>query len=127
MELVCPSCESRVETEDHVEEILDGEIPRCECGSMFRPDVVLFGESLPRETLRRSQREAEKADLLLSIGTSSVVQPAASIPTLAKRNNANLIEINPERTPLTPRVDHFMKGKAGEVLPELVERVKDNI
>ncbi|MEF8873366.1 MAG: NAD-dependent deacylase [Candidatus Thermoplasmatota archaeon] len=123
-ELVCPSCGSREETEDHLDEIIDGNIPRCECGSMLRPDVVLFGESLPRETLRRSQRNAEETDLLISIGTSAVVQPAASIPTLAERTGSVLIEINPEKTPLTPRADHFLEGKAGEKLPELVEQVK---
>ncbi len=124
-ELFCSSCNSREGTEDHLDEIVEGDIPHCGCGSMFRPDVVLFGEPLPRNVLSVSQREAEEADLLITVGTSAVVQPAASIPTLAKRTGSVLIEINPERTPLTPRVDHFLKGKAGEKLPELVEQIRD--
>lgn len=122
-ELVCSSCQKRAKTEDHVGKIVEGDIPHCGCGSMFRPDVVLFGESLPREVLRRSQCEAENADLLISIGTSAIVQPAASIPTLAKRTGAVLIEVNPVRTALTPRVEHFLEAKAGEKLPELVEHL----
>ncbi len=120
-ELVCHSCKERTETEEYLNEVLEGDIPHCDCGSILRPDVVLFGEPLPRKVLRSSQREAEETDLLISIGTSAVVQPAASIPTLAERTGSVLLEINPERTPLTPRVDHFLQGKAGEILPELVE------
>ncbi len=122
-ELICSSCRERVKTKDHLKYILDGDIPHCKCGSIFRPDVVLFGESLPLGVLRKSQHEAERTDLLISIGTSAVVQPAASIPTLAKKTGSVLIEINPKRTVLTPKVDHFLKGKAGEKLSGLMERL----
>ena len=120
-ELLCSDCNSREKTEDYLDEIRGGDIPHCGCDSIFRPNVVLFGEPLPRNVLIRSQREAEEADLLITVGTSAVVQPAASIPTLAKRTGSVLIEINPERTPLTPKVDHFLRGRAGEKLPELLE------
>ncbi|MFP4608600.1 MAG: SIR2 family NAD-dependent protein deacylase [Candidatus Natronoplasma sp.] len=121
-QLVCDSCGERKETEELVEDILSGETPRCECGKVMRPNVVLFGEPLPAKILEKSWSAVEKCDLLMSVGTSAVVQPAASLPSLAKRKGATVVEINVEKTPLTPRADHFLEGKAGQVLPEVLER-----
>jgi NAD-dependent deacetylase len=97
--------------------------PRCPCGALLRPGVVWFGESLPRAALERAERAAASADVLLSIGTSSLVHPAASLPERAQRQGALLIEVNPHPTPLTPQVDVALSGPAGQLLPKLVEEL----
>jgi NAD-dependent deacetylase len=89
------------------------------CGAYLRPDVVWFGEALPRDALARAFQEATQCDAFLSIGTSGLVEPAASLPRFAKRAGAFLIEINPEETPLSAIADVVLRGKSGEVLPEL--------
>jgi len=94
--------------------------PRCACGSLLRPDIVWFGEMLPAEPLDRAFRAAESCDLFLVAGTSALVQPAASLPLLAKQRGATVIEVNPEPTPISPLVDISLQGKAGEILPALV-------
>lgn len=102
----------------------DGQ-PRCDaCDGLVRPDVVWFGESLPEEEWEGGVRASESADLFLSIGTSAVVYPAASLPSIAKRAGAYLVEVNPEPTPLTPAADEFLQGPAGSLLPALVEAAR---
>ncbi len=97
-------------------------VPHCHhCGGMVRPDVVWFGEMLPEEEWASAVRAAESADVFFSIGTSGVVYPAASLPLLARRRGAFLVEINPEPTALTDRVDLFLQGPSGEILPALVD------
>lgn len=93
---------------------------RCpRCSGLIRPDVVWFGEMLPEEEWDGSIRAAEAADIFLSIGTSGVVYPAASIPLVAKRHGAYVVELNPETTPLTDSADEFIQGLSGEILPAL--------
>ena len=95
--------------------------PRCECGGILRPDAVFFGETIPAEALWRSRQAATDCDLMLVVGTSAVVQPAAMIPVIAKENGAKIVEINPERTPLTVDVsDYLIMGKAGEVMNQIL-------
>ena len=94
--------------------------PRCGCGALLRPDVVWFGEALPADTLERAFKASETCDLFLVVGTSALVQPAASLPLMAKRNGATVIEVNPEPTPLSDRVDICLHGKAGEILSALL-------
>jgi len=92
--------------------------PICKkCGALMRPHVVWFGESLDTELLSEAVKMCSKADLMLAIGTSSLVYPAASIPMTAAESGVKVIEINPESTPLTPRADTSIRGKAGDVLP----------
>jgi NAD-dependent deacetylase len=95
--------------------------PRCNtCGGLCRPDVVWFGESLPQTEWRAAAKAAEEADVVLSVGTSSTVYPAAELPLIAQRAGALVIQINPAPTPLD-RHAHNLRGPAGEVLPRLVE------
>jgi NAD-dependent deacetylase len=102
-------------------EEISGSSPACpKCGAKIRPDVVWFGEMLPQGILKSAMQAARESDVFLSIGTSALVQPAASLPLMAKQNGAVIVEVNLEETPLTPLVDYFLLGKAGEVLPELV-------
>ena len=105
------------EPEEH-----DGDVPpRCpRCGAHLRPDVVWFGEMLPPAALDAASRATGACDLFLSIGTSSLVYPAAALPYEALENGATLVEINPSETPLTAYADHALRGEAGRVMPELV-------
>ncbi len=96
--------------------------PRCpRCGGLLRPDVVWFGESLPRPALEAAFEAAEQCDIFLSIGTSALVQPAASLPLVALQRGAVTVEINPNSTPLTPNVTYALPNPAGQALPALLQ------
>ena len=98
--------------------------PRCpRCGGLLRPDVVWFGESLPQKALHTAFTAAEQCDLFLSIGTSSVVQPAASLPLVALEQGITTVEINPNPTPLSARATYVLPGSSGQILPVLLERL----
>lgn len=109
------------------EEVLNqAGVPRCtKCGGLIRPDVVWFGEMLPDDEWENAVRSTASADVFFSIGTSGVVYPAASIPLMAKQQGAFVVEINPEPTPLTDRVDEFLMGPSGIILPALYKRFID--
>ena len=96
--------------------------PRCGCGGAKRPAVVWFGEMLPEEALQQARDALEGCDFFLSVGTSAVVEPAASFVHIARHHGASAAEINRDPTPVTRVVDWSLLGKAGEILPELVER-----
>ena len=95
--------------------------PTSEAGGLLRPNVVWFGEMLPARELERAKTDSAECDLFLSIGTSAVVQPAASLIELARLNGARAIEINREPTPISELVDVTLYGKAGEVLPAILD------
>lgn len=95
---------------------------RCECGRICRPDVVLFGESLPKDSLEKAIQEIRSCDLLLMVGTSGVVYPAASLPPLAG-DGTKIVEVNPEASSLSHLSDIFIQGNAGEVLPKIVSKL----
>jgi NAD-dependent deacetylase len=99
-----------------------GPLPRCEtCDGLLRPHVVWFGESLDSELLQTAIRDARASEVMLVIGTSAVVQPAASLALEAKWAGALVAEINLERTPHSDQLDFSLRGKAGEIVPKLVE------
>jgi len=95
--------------------------PLCACGALLRPDVVWLGEELPREAMRRAQQWAEQGGVMLIVGTSATVQPAATLPMLALQHGAALVEINPEATPISALAQVSLRGRAGRLLPELAE------
>ena len=99
-------------------------VPTCSsCGGLLRPDVVWFGEPLPRGELEAAVKASRACQVFFSIGTSGVVQPAASLAHAARNNGSVVVEINAEPTPLTPKVDFAFHGKSGELLPDLVKAV----
>jgi len=99
-------------------------VPTCtSCGGLLRPDVVWFGESLPHEQLGKAIEASRTCDVFFSIGTSGMVQPAASLAHAARTQGTVIVEINAEPTPLTPQTDFFFQGKSGEILPALVKEV----
>ena len=99
-----------------------GESPKCKsCGGLLRPHVVWFGESLDPSILNQSIGASRMSQVMLVIGTSSVVQPAASLALEAKSGGAVVAEINLETTPHSHLMDFFLLGKAVEIVPKLVE------
>ena len=101
----------------------DGErVPRCaHCGALLRPDVVWFDEALPAGSIEAADAAARECDLLLVVGTSALVYPAAALPVAAREAGARVAEINPEATPLTPTAHFVLRSAAGVALPALVE------
>jgi NAD-dependent deacetylase len=95
--------------------------PRCACGGLLRPDVVWFGEALPAGEIERAMLAGRAADVVLVIGTSSLVYPAAAIAPIARSAGAFLVEVNPEETPLTPLAHASFRAKAAQIVPRLVE------
>lgn len=97
-------------------------IPLCPCGARLRPDVVWFGEGLDPDDFEAAVEMTGTTDVLLVVGTSGLVYPAASLPGVARRAGASVIEVNPDDTPLSAEMDVVLRGAAGEVLPELERR-----
>ncbi|NJE00876.1 NAD-dependent protein deacetylase [Thermococcus sp. JdF3] len=124
----CTSCGygEYLKESGRLEEFLtEKELPRCpHCGSLLRPDVVWFGEPLPRSALNGAFRLAERADVVLVIGTSGVVYPAAYIPQIVKETGGRVIEINTEESGITPIADVFLRCPAGEAMEKLMPRIK---
>ena len=104
-------------------EFIDG-IPKCKCGGLIRPDIVWFGEFLPQDQFNASEKASEECDVFFVIGTSAVVYPAASLIYTAKTSKAYLIEVNIERTEISHIVNESYFGQAGEVLPEIIDKIK---
>jgi NAD-dependent deacetylase len=98
--------------------------PRCQCGALFRPDVVWFGESLSEKDLAESYTALKSCDCLMVVGTSAVVQPVESFPAIARSGGAFIVEINVESTPISGWVDASILGESGEVLPQFLERLR---
>lgn len=101
------------------------EVPPCcpRCGGYLRPDVVWFGETLPSGALEAAFEAAASCDVFLSIGTSALVQPAASLPVAALKNGATVVEINPDTTMLSSRMTYVLRGPSGQILPELLNQL----
>jgi NAD-dependent deacetylase len=99
----------------------NGMPPACECGGVLKPNTVLFGEQLPPAVLNKAIAATASCRLMLVIGTSSAVQPAASLPYLAQQQNAKLVEINP--TESLDGADIFLPEKAGTAVPAIMQEV----
>jgi NAD-dependent deacetylase len=94
--------------------------PRCACTGLLKPDVVLFGESLPQQALQTAWRAAAECDLFMVVGSSLLVHPAAQIPVLAKEQGARLVILNIDPTPLDGIADLVINEEAGRVLSSVV-------
>jgi len=111
--------------EDHPDFSRQENIPRCKaCGGLVRPGVVWFGEMLPQEVFQEAERSAQRCDLFLSIGTSAVVYPAASLPVTARQAGAYTVEVNIERTEQSRLFDETLLGKAGDILPAIADSLQ---
>jgi NAD-dependent deacetylase len=107
------------------EEVPLPELPACkECGGLLRPHVVWFGEQLDPAILDKAVAAIRSCGTMLVIGTSALVQPAASLAIVAKEQGARVVEINLEPTPYSHKLDLALQGKAGEILPRVVEEME---
>jgi len=99
--------------------------PTCpDCGALLRPHVVWFGESLDMGILNEAFRLSGESDVMFVVGTSAVVQPAASLPLTAREAGAAIVEINPDTTPLTEYADFSFRGGSGKILPQIDRELK---
>lgn len=117
--LRCTGCGERRDREGGVSS--GGELPpMCRrCGGVVKPDTVMFGEPIPRAVLDACFAEAARCDVMLLVGTSGTVKPAAQMPLLARERGAQIIEVNPEPTGLTAAADIVVRGPADELLPRI--------
>src|SRR5665213_3098118 len=100
--------------------------PKCPaCGGLLRPDVVWFEEPMPEEEMQQAMTASTHCDFFFSVGTSTVVYPAAALPSEALRSGATVVEINPQPTPFTAQAQFALAGAAGIVLPELVKALNE--
>jgi NAD-dependent deacetylase len=99
--------------------------PKCDkCGGILKPDFIFFGEGIPVEANNKSFADAKKSDVFIVIGTTGEVMPASMLPFTAKEHGAIIIEINPEPSQFTYQItDIHLKGKAGEILPEIYRNI----
>lgn len=118
MEVYCLQCSK----EYKVPNIPEGIPPYCSCGGVLKPNTVLFGEELSQDVFMKARYESMAYKVMLLVGTSAIVQPAASLPYLARQNGARIVEINIEES--FPDADYFIKEKAGVALPRVVEEIK---
>ena len=100
----------------------EGLPPYCDCEGILKPNTVLFGEQLPADALQTAYQACETCRTMLVIGTSAVVQPAASLPAVAKQNGANVVEVNPEKS--FPNADYYLEEAAGIAMSKILEEVK---
>ncbi|MFH0980344.1 MAG: NAD-dependent deacylase [Planctomycetota bacterium] len=114
--------------QERADKVCEHPIPGCpKCGGKMRPGVVWFGEMLPPEAVSSAQTAAGQCEVMLVIGTSSVVYPAASFSMFAKHHGAHVVEINPEATPLTDSADLVIAEKAGTAVPAVVEALREKM
>ncbi len=119
----CVECCKNFDDDDY--DYDEGAIAHCyACGGLIRPDVVWFGEGLPMDAYQKAENLCSQTDVLFSVGTSGAVYPAAGLPSLAKGNNAFLVEINPEPTEISSIMDVVLRSPSGSALPRIVEMIK---
>jgi NAD-dependent deacetylase len=105
------------------EPAIEVEPPVCSCGGLIRPDIVWFGEALPQGPWRHAVEATEAADVVVVVGTSAIVYPAAGLPEVALARGTPVIEVNPETTPLTGAVTLSIRESASQALPGLLDRL----
>ena len=110
---------------DNITENFESLPPKCKCGSMLRPDVVWFGESLPQDIWQSAIKEASICDVMIIVGTSLLVSPANTLPVYAKQNGAILIEVNPEKTVMSNDMAISIRATSVEVLPKMLSIFKN--
>lgn len=120
-EIGCLDCQARYPAEEMVQQYLANQmVPACpKCGGLLKHATISFGQSLDAAVLERAARLAAEADLLLAVGSSLVVEPAASLPRMAKQAGGRLVIINRDPTPLDEQADLVIRDSIGAVLSEV--------
>jgi NAD-dependent deacetylase len=124
--VVCLNCHRRFPMPEVLQRTREGtEVPDCpDCHGILKPDAVFFGEALPQETLQEAIRHAQNCDLLIVIGSTLIVYPAAYIPTYAREAGARLVIVNLTSTPFDHYAEVVIQGKAGEIMYKVMEKVR---
>jgi NAD-dependent deacetylase len=117
----CLDCEHQAPARPLIDQIRRGKIPRCACGGLFKPDVVLFDEMLPRGLFWLAQRAIEQSDAVLIAGTALEVAPVCDLPLAALRRGARLIIVNQSETYLDDRADVVLREDVAEALPAIAD------
>jgi NAD-dependent deacetylase len=121
-EATCVRCYRVVPADSLIEEFLDhGEVPRCSCGGVMKPNAILFGEQLPLQVVTAARQDVRACDLALVAGSSLEVVPAADLPLIALGNGARLIIVNHQPTHLDERADVVIHADVAEVLPRITD------
>jgi NAD-dependent deacetylase len=110
---------------DNITDNFESLPPKCECGSMLRPDVVWFGEALPQNVWKNAIKEASTCDVMIIAGTSLAVSPANTLPIYAKQNGSTLIEVNPEKTVMSNDMDLSIQATSANALPKILSILKN--
>ena len=123
--MTCTACFHQVDSQPYVQAYLDhGEVPHCpECGSVLKPDIILFGEQLPAQTWLKAMEASKKCDLMMVAGSSLEVLPVAGLPMRAVENGAHLIVVNRSKTYIDVRADVVLWEDVAEILPCIVKEV----
>ena len=120
----CMSCDAIAPLDETLARIKNGELaPNCSCGGYLKPDTISFGQSLREQDLSQAMTASQNCDVFLAIGSTLIVQPASLMPDVARKQGAFLAIINLSETPYDTVCNLVIKGKAGEVLPEVLRRM----
>ena len=124
--VACLSCKKRYDRDTIQQRISDGDrVPRCEvCDGLLKPATISFGQAMPEKETAEAMQHSADCDLFVVVGSSLVVQPAASLPLVAKEKGAKLVIINRDHTPYDHLADATHHSSAGTVLPEILQRVR---
>ena len=122
----CKDCNKQY-TLESVNKRIETELPPLcdECVGVIRPNVIFFGEMLPSDAINLAFLEAEKADFVIAIGSSLIVYPAAQVPIIAKQAGAKLFVLNTEPVEMDAYADYVIYGKAGEIMPKILEKMEE--
>lgn len=127
-EAACLHCDDRIAADEAYRRVKEGEqAPRClrpRCGGPLKPDVILFGEDLPPDVMKRAEAAVKQCDLLLAVGSSLEVRPANKLPRVAREAGAHLIVVNRDDGPLDDAADAVLHDEIGAVLPALVRQAE---
>ena len=125
----CLSCKKRYDRDEIQERIKKGlKAPLCDdCGGLLKPATISFGQSMPERETQEAYHRSSTCDLFIVIGSSLVVQPAASMPLVAKRNGARLVIINRDPTPYDDMADIVIHGQAGPTMASILEHIKQGL
>lgn len=121
-EATCIHCYRVVPAESLIEEFLaEGQVPRCTCGGVMKPNVILFGEQLPLNVLTAARQDTTACDLMLVIGSSLTVEPVSDLPLMALGHGAKLIIVNYQPTHLDERADVLIHADLADVVPRIAD------
>jgi NAD-dependent deacetylase len=125
----CLTCKKRYDRDEIQERVKKGEkAPRCaDCGGLLKPATISFGQSMPERETEEAYHRSSLSDLFIVIGSSLVVQPAASMPLVAKQNGAKLVIINRDPTPYDHLADIVIHGQAGPIMANIIKEVKKGL